>query len=95
VYTTAKQGAKATLVYLLSGLRDPILCGFSRFSLDPAPGKNFMIFDLWIFSSNNTPGSTDSWAKAVPSIDSYSLRYLTMKIDCALCCIARSRFFFV
>jgi hypothetical protein len=27
-----------------------------------------------IFSSNNTPGSTDSWAKAVSNIESYSLK---------------------
>jgi hypothetical protein len=38
------------------------------------------ISDLWVFSSNNTPGSTDSWAKAVSNIDSHLRRYSTMKI---------------
>jgi hypothetical protein len=40
---------------------------------------------MWLltsgFSSNNTPGSTDSWTKAVENIiDSYSRRYSTTKI---------------
>jgi hypothetical protein len=34
------------------------------------------IFDLWFFSSNNTPGSSDSWDKAVLNIDSNSQRNL-------------------
>jgi hypothetical protein len=43
-------------------------------------GQPHEIFDLWFFSSNNTPGSTDSWASAVSNIDSYSRRFLTTKI---------------
>jgi hypothetical protein len=42
--------------------------------------------------SNNTPGFTDSWAKAVLKIDLSSQRYLTTNIDFALCCLAQSRF---
>jgi hypothetical protein len=34
---------------------------------------------LWIFSSNNTRGSTDSWIEAVSNIDSYSRRYSTTR----------------
>jgi hypothetical protein len=37
-----------------------------------------------VFSSNSTPGFTDSWAKAVSNIDS------TLKIDSAQWCTARS-----
>jgi hypothetical protein len=33
-----------------------------------------------VYSPSNTPGSTDSWTKAVSNIDSYSRRYLTTKI---------------
>jgi hypothetical protein len=34
-------------------------------------GQSREIFDLLGFSSNNTPGSHDSWAKAVSNIDSF------------------------
>jgi hypothetical protein len=49
-----------------------------------------------VFSSINTPGPPDSWAKAtmakaVSNINSYSRRYSIMKIDSALCSTARSR----
>jgi hypothetical protein len=44
------------------------------------------IFDLWFFSSNTTPGSTDSWAKAVSNIDSYSRRYMTTKFSILFYC---------
>jgi hypothetical protein len=37
-------------------------------------------FQPLLFSSNNTPGPTDSWDKAVSNIDSYSRRYSTWKI---------------
>jgi hypothetical protein len=53
------------------------------------------IFDPRFFSLNCTPGSPDSWVKTVLHIDSNSRSYSTTKIDSALCCIARSRFFFV
>jgi hypothetical protein len=33
-----------------------------------------------VFSSNNTPESTDSWSKSVSNMDSYSRRYSTTKI---------------
>jgi hypothetical protein len=46
-----------------------------------------------VFSSNITPGSTDSRAKAVSNIGSYSQRYSTLKIDYSLCSIERSQFF--
>jgi hypothetical protein len=55
-------------------------------------GQCHEIFDPQFFSSINTPGPPDSWVKAVSNINSYSQRYLIMKIDSALCCIARSRF---
>jgi hypothetical protein len=55
-------------------------------------GQSHEIFDPQFFSSINTPGPPDSWVKAVSNINSYSRRYSIMKIDSALCCIARSRF---
>jgi hypothetical protein len=47
---------------------------------------------LSVFSSNNTSGSPDPWAKAVSNADSYSRWYSTYKIDFALCCLALSRY---
>jgi hypothetical protein len=52
-------------------------------------------FGTQFFLSNNAPGSTDSWAKAVSHIDSYLRRYSTTKIDSALCYIVQSQLFFV
>jgi hypothetical protein len=45
-----------------------------------AKGQSHEIFNLWFFSSNDTPWSTGSWVKAVSNIDSYSRRYSTTKI---------------
>jgi hypothetical protein len=49
------------------------------------------IFDLWVFLSYCIPGSSDSWAKAVSNIDSYSWSYSTTKIDSAQCYLTQSR----
>jgi hypothetical protein len=39
---------------------------------------------LGFFSTNNTPGSPDSWAKAVLNLNSYSRRYSIIKFASAL-----------
>jgi hypothetical protein len=53
-------------------------------------GQSHEIFDLWFFFFNCTPGSPDSWAKAVSNIDSYLRSYSTTKIESALCNTART-----
>jgi hypothetical protein len=54
-------------------------------------GQSHEIFDPRFFSANNTPGSPDSWAKAVLNKNSYSRRYFIFEFDSALCGTARSR----
>jgi hypothetical protein len=58
----------------------------------PLKGQSHEIFDPRFFSANSSPGSPDSWAKAILNINSYSRRYSIFKFDSALCRIARSRF---
>jgi hypothetical protein len=48
-------------------------------------GQSHEIFDPRFFSANITPGSLDSWAKAVLNINSYSRRYSIFKFDSAQC----------
>jgi hypothetical protein len=55
-------------------------------------GQSHEIFDPRFFSTISTPGSPESWAKAVLDIKSYSRRYSIFKFDFALCRIAPSRF---
>jgi hypothetical protein len=38
-------------------------------------------FRPMVFSSNNTPGPTDSWAKAVSNADSYSRNRILLLLD--------------
>jgi hypothetical protein len=51
-------------------------------------------FQPLVFMPNNTPGSTDLWAKVISTTDSYLRRYSTTKSIHAIPHSADSIFFF-
>jgi hypothetical protein len=67
---------------------------FLLINIDPLipNGTVSRIFDLWFFSSNCTPGSTDAWAKMVLHIDSNSLsNSIQFDDENQLCAMPHSR----
>jgi hypothetical protein len=54
---------------LIQGFQDTVLKIVTKYVTN-LKGQSHEIFDPRFFSANNTPGSPDSWAKAVLNINS-------------------------
>jgi hypothetical protein len=82
----------ATLLYLVSFCSSRQQNELNWIYYVALKGQSHEIFDPRFFTSNNTPWSPDSWAKAVLNINSYLRRYSIFEFNSALCRIAGSRF---